>query len=97
MAYHGGVECFDPRELKLLRQALDDAWSHLATTVPKEYEAPVREAMSVAIFDMAKAGQRDPERLWCYAVNQGRIALLNQLVGASTSLPVPSSVGTMRQ
>src|SRR5262249_32290133 len=97
MASQGGVECFDPRDLRLLRQALDDAWSHLANSVPKEYEAPVREAMSVAIFDMAKAGQRDPERIWCYAVKQGRIALFNMLAGAPASVCVPSSVGTMGQ
>ena len=69
------VECFDPKDLSLLRAALDEAWSRVRPTVPSGSEDAVRNTMSVAIFEMARTGQRDLERLRSYAVTQGLSAV----------------------
>ena len=69
------VECFDPNDLSLLRAALDEAWSRVRPTVPSGSEDAVRNTMSVAIFEMARTGQRDLERLRSYAVTQGLSAV----------------------
>jgi hypothetical protein len=53
------VECFEPSELHDLRQTFDDAWSTVASAVPQGREVEVREAIAVALFDLARAGQRD--------------------------------------
>ena len=62
------VECFEPAELHDLRLTFDDVWATLSASVPQGREAEVREVIALALFDLARAGQRDRERLWCLAV-----------------------------
>jgi hypothetical protein len=69
------VECFEPAELHDLRQTFDDVWARLSLEVPKGREVEVRDAIALALFDLARAGQRDRERLWCVGVSEGRVAI----------------------
>ena len=68
------VETFDPEELALLSRVYEDAWDELARSVPFAASGAAKEAAAVAIFDMARAGQRDPELLWCRAMREGKTA-----------------------
>jgi hypothetical protein len=53
-------QSFDPETVRLMGVAFEIA---LATLRPSEYTDPLREVVARKIIELAKAGERDPERL----------------------------------
>jgi len=60
---------YTPETLKLLRDALDDAWTALR---PDERARASKSMLAVRLLEVAAAGERDPARL--------RIAALSAVV-----------------
>ena len=56
---------FDPTTLTMLRNVLDDAWSHL----PAGQTEVTRSLLAQRILRAAKAGERDPARLRARAIS----------------------------
>jgi hypothetical protein len=59
-AYLDGAE-FDPETIRLMGIAFEMALASLRST--PDYADPLREAVARKIIELAKAGERDPERL----------------------------------
>lgn len=54
-------EAFDPETVRILSDALDEAWKHAA---PNGSDAvAVRDLLAERIVSLAKQGERDPQRL----------------------------------
>jgi hypothetical protein len=66
---------FDPATLRILYAAFDTVWDRVAQFTDASSCDRVREAIAVALIDMASAGQRDPDRLASYALDRARAAL----------------------
>jgi hypothetical protein len=66
---------FDPEILSALCAAIDDAITVLGAQLDDSNRQRVHEAIAIAVIDLAKAGQRDPERLSRYAIDKGRQAV----------------------
>ena len=74
------VESFDPSDLALLRRVFSDVWRELLPNVSEAGWETVKDAIAVALFDMARSGQRDPEQLWCRGIREGkRVASPSQI------------------
>jgi len=65
-------DAFDPGELALLRRVFDDVWNELAPHTGAELHNATKNAIAAAIMHAAIGGERDPERLWCYAMARSR-------------------------
>jgi hypothetical protein len=55
------AENFDPETVRLMGIAFEIALASLRP--PPDYGNPLREALARKIIELAKAGERDPERL----------------------------------
>jgi hypothetical protein len=64
---HDHPEAFDPDTVHILSGALDDAWQVVESNKPafKMDGSPegARQALAKHIVDIAKEGERDPQRL----------------------------------
>jgi hypothetical protein len=66
------IGSFDPDVLAVLYRAFDDVWLQLeGQTEPALHDA-TRDAIATALIQAAMAGERDPEKLRCYAMNRAR-------------------------
>ena len=63
---------FDPDTLRVLYKAFDDVWLELGPKTAPAIREATRNAVASALMQAAVAGERDPERLWCHALNRGR-------------------------
>ena len=58
---------FDPNTIRILSRALDDAWqavqANKTTFKMDDHRNGAREALAKHIVDMAKKGERNPQRL----------------------------------
>ena len=74
----------DPETIRLMGLAFETA---LASFRPiPDYADPIREVMARKIIDLAKAGERDPERL-C----EGALKDLRPAVSDPSTPPLPAS------
>ena len=64
---------FDPETLRILSRAFDDVWSALEPEAHPGIHAATRDVIATALMQAAMAGERDPERLWCHAMNRARV------------------------
>ncbi len=63
MAYFKETEAFDPEMLRILSEALDDAWHRVRPNHLNAGAHAARTVLAQHIFAMAKKGERDPELL----------------------------------
>jgi hypothetical protein len=58
-------QSFDPETIDILVRALDEAWERFQASRPRldGHSEAARAALAKHIVDMAKAGERDPQRL----------------------------------
>ena len=54
-------EAFDPETLRILSDALDEAWKHAAAKASDS--ETVRNLLAERIVSLAKQGERNPQRL----------------------------------
>jgi hypothetical protein len=62
---HNGGGAFDPKTIKLLKAALDQAWLSLS---PGQQAHTTKSYLAQRILKLAAQGERDPARLRRYAV-----------------------------
>jgi hypothetical protein len=75
------AQVFGPDTVRLLGEALDEAWRSLQTngvyfTSRGQAEA-TREKLALGIIEMAKKGERDPQRLRAAALQRLEKAVLH--------------------
>jgi hypothetical protein len=63
---------FDPGVLAVLYQAFDDVCLRLEKTTAPDMCDATRNAIATALIQAAMGGERDPEKLWCHAMNRAR-------------------------
>jgi hypothetical protein len=63
---------FDPSVLAVLYHAFDDVWLQLEKTTAPDIRDTTRNAIATALIQAAMGGERDPEKLWCHAMNRAR-------------------------
>ena len=63
MAYIKDVEEFDPQTLRILGEALDDAWQRVKRNHLNGRAYAARSVLAQHIYAMAKQGERDPRHL----------------------------------
>ena len=56
---------YSPEEVRLLSTVLDEAWDSLS---PNRRRQMSRTDLAVRILHRAAEGERDPVRLWAYAI-----------------------------
>src|SRR5262245_60929433 len=83
----------DPVVLAILHNAFDDVWLQLEGTLSPTLREATRDAIATALIQAAMGGERDPEKLWCYAMNRARA--LSTLHWMTTQAP-PRSPGSPR-
>ena len=66
-----GAAYFDPRTVAMLRNVLEDAWSHL----PAGQTEVSRSLLAERILKAARTGERDPARLRARAIAAPSLAL----------------------
>jgi hypothetical protein len=76
---------FDPGVLHILYQVFDDVWSTLAPKTDPGIRDGTRNIIATALIQAAMTGERDPERLWCHAMNRARA--LSTLYWMSSEAP----------
>jgi hypothetical protein len=72
-------ECTSPRTIDVLGRACREAWSIARDWTPVAARAEVRDVIGFAVFEMARAGERDPHRLAFYGVVHARTAATRHL------------------
>jgi hypothetical protein len=77
----------DPDVLAILYNAFDDVWLQVERTVSPNLRQATRDAIATALMQAAMAGERDPEKLWCHAMNRARA--LSTLDWMSKEVPPP--------
>jgi hypothetical protein len=77
----------DPDVLAVLHNAFDDVWLRVERTVSPNLREATRDAIATALMQAAMAGERDPEKLWCHAMNRARA--LSTLDWMSKEVPPP--------
>ncbi len=63
MAYIKDIEEFDPQTLRILGEALDDAWQRVKRNHLNGRAFAARSVLAQHIYAMAKQGERDPRHL----------------------------------
>jgi hypothetical protein len=63
---------FDPEVLAVLHRAFDDVWLQLEGRTALAIRDATRDAIATALIQAAIGGERDPEKLWCHAMNRAR-------------------------
>jgi hypothetical protein len=67
IAKHALVGAFDEKEIRVLVEALDQAWAHLRNSgsalVEDGHAEATRELLALRIIEIAQLGERDPARL----------------------------------
>ena len=63
MAYIKDIEEFDPQTLRILGDALDDAWQRVKRNHLNGRAYAARRVLAQHIYAMAKQGERDPRHL----------------------------------
>ena len=63
MAYIKDIEEFDPQTLRILGEALDDAWQRVKRNHLNGRAYAARSVLAQHIYAMAKQGERDPRHL----------------------------------
>jgi hypothetical protein len=61
---------FDPAELRMLSGVYHDVCQRVVQDGHMALTTQVRETIAVAIFNLAGAGVRDHEQLWCGAMRE---------------------------
>src|SRR5262245_29840396 len=77
-----------PGVLAILYKAFDDVWLQLEETTDPDIRDATRDAIAAALIQAAMGGERDPEKLWCHAMNRARA--LSTLHWMSRQVPSPS-------
>ena len=54
---------FDPETVKMLCEALDEAWQHVQSVPDISHDDAAREALAKCIVDAAKEGETDRRKL----------------------------------
>ena len=72
-------ECTSTRTINVLGRACREAWSIAQDWTPIAARAEVRDVISFAVFEMARAGERDPHRLAFHGVIHARTAATRHL------------------
>jgi hypothetical protein len=65
----------DPAVTSVLVAAYDAVWGRVERLTTATNNAPVQDAISGALHDMAAAGELDPARLRAYALDRAHAAL----------------------
>ena len=78
----------DPDVLAILHNAFDDVWLQLEGTLSPTLREATRDTIATALIQAAMGGERDPEKLWCHAMNRARA--LSTLHWMTTQAPPPS-------
>jgi hypothetical protein len=64
---------FEPESIQVLASALDDAWTRIEKTGSRfarpAYSRVMREVVAKRIIEVARRGERDPQKLAADAVN----------------------------
>jgi hypothetical protein len=76
---------FDPDMLAVLNRALD-VWLQLEGQTALAIRDATRDAIATALIQAAMGGERDPEKLWCHAMN--RVRALSTLQWMSDQAPL---------
>src|SRR5262245_48756974 len=84
---------FGPDVLTVLTHTFDDLWLQLEGQTALALREATRDAIATALIQAAMGGERDPEKLWCYAMNRARA--LSTLHWMTTQAP-PRSPGSPR-
>jgi hypothetical protein len=63
MAFTKDIEEFDPQTLRILGEALDDAWQRVKRNHLNGRAYAARSVLAQHIYAMAKQGERDPRHL----------------------------------
>jgi hypothetical protein len=85
---------FDPETLRVLFGVFDAVWKRIEGRTDASNRERVRDAIAVAIVDLAKVGQLDPRLLEAYATDRAYAALaLVALVSAAGNLSVGGTAG----
>jgi hypothetical protein len=87
------LDFLDREMLTILDETFDAIWSTLEpVTNPAICEAS-RNIIRTALLQAAKAGERDPEKLWCHAMARARA--LSTLYWMTTQAPQSVPSGTV--
>jgi hypothetical protein len=81
---------FDPEALAVLYQAFDDVWLQLEGTTRPDLREATRNTIATALVQAALSGERDPEKLWCHAMNRARA--LRALYWMAEQVPSPPAL-----
>lgn len=66
---------FSPEMLRNLRSAFDSVWAEVEQHATVSKRDAVREAIALALIDLAKGGRCDPEALHRYGRDRAFVAL----------------------
>jgi hypothetical protein len=67
------------KSINVLGRAFDDAWTIAKEWTPVSARAEVRNVTLMAVFEMARVGERDPHRMAFFAVSRARHAVARHL------------------
>jgi hypothetical protein len=69
------MTAFDPEMTRMLGTAFDEAWRILQETkkIPPEHHEAIRAQVGDRIFDLARRGESDPEKLAAYGLAMTRL------------------------
>jgi hypothetical protein len=85
---------FDPGVLAVLYQAFDDVWLQLEKTTAPDIRDTTRNAIATALIQAAMGGERDPEKLWCHAMNRARaLSTLHRMTNQEPPSPALPRAG----
>ena len=92
------IGSLDPDVLAVLYRAFDDVWLQLEGQTETALHDATRDAIATALIQAAMAGERDPEKLWCYAMNRARaLGTIYWMSKQEPSSPAPARTqGTLR-
>ena len=85
---------FDPDILAVLNRAFDDLWLQLEGQTALAIRDATRDAIATALIQAATGGERDPEKLWCYAMSRARA--LSTLQWMSEQAPLTPTIAKAR-
>jgi hypothetical protein len=67
------------KSINVLGRAFDDAWGIAKGWTPVSVRSGVRGAILIAVFEIARSGERDPHRMAFFAVTRARHAVTRHL------------------
>src|SRR5262245_26673467 len=85
------VGSLEPDVLAVLRRAFDDVWLQVEPQTRLVIRDATRDAIATALIQAAMSGERDPEKLWCHAMNRARalstLDWMSKQAPSTTALP----------